>query len=196
MNWWLKSRRDRPAWLLVFAGTALIPIFGGLAMPVLRLGLGPAPFSILLPALLATGVIGIVSGGSPVHEALARRPTGLLSRLTVVALLGAPTLIWAVSGALFTQGDLPLIAIRNLVGYLGVGFIALRLVGGTAGAATPVLYAVVVAVLGSETAGTWSWPLLDSSDRSGLTAAAALFVVGLAIGVGRRASRTAFLRTE
>lgn len=80
-------------------------------------------------------------------------------------------------------------AARDFAGYVGVGFVALRLVGGAAASAALVLYAVVVAVLGSPTDGLWSWPLYDSRSVSAAIYALTLLVAGMVAASSQQAFR-------
>jgi hypothetical protein len=194
VTWWLRSRLDRAAWAVVLVGVVATPLLGASAMPVLRLGVGPAPFSVVLPALTAAGVVGVLRAGDPLHEARSVRPTGSFARLLVLAVVLAAAGVWAVTGAVAAQQDLTVVAVRNLVGYLGVGLLAVRFTAGPGGEAAPLLYAVVVAVLGSPTA-PWSWPLHGAPGTTALAATASLFAAGLLVGAGRGAARAAALRT-
>ncbi len=196
MRWWIASRMDRGALALVVLGLVAVPLLGSSTMPVLRIGFGPAPFVVLLPAIVAAGVVGLAQRGDLLHEATSPRPTGLLSQLLVGSLFLAVSTVWVLSGLLTSELGVCLIAARNLAGYLGVGLIALRMAGGVLGNAAPLVYAVTVAVLGSAEAGSWSWPLHDAGSGRAAAVVAGLFAVGLATGVGRQALRRGALRAE
>lgn len=195
MRWWLRARLDRSIVLLIVIGSAAVVPWGAQEMPVVRLGLGPAPYVLLFPAIASTGFIGAVRRGDSVAEARSRRWVVGLTRAFIAGGILTICLVWGAFGALGAGADLPQTAIRNLTGYIGLGLIANRMVGGSFAPVSAVVYAVAVSILGSSYAGIWSWPLYETSQLSGFIAAAALFAVGLVVGTSR-ASLRAQARSE
>jgi hypothetical protein len=196
VRWWVAARLDRASLGLIVLGLVAVPVWGSTAMPVLRLGFGSAPFVVLLPAFVATGVVGLAQKGDLLHEALSPRPTGLLSQVLVGLLLLGVGTAWVITGLVTSELDVSLTAARNLAGYLGVGLIALRVAGGVLGNAAPLLYAVTVAVLGSARAASWSWPLHEIRSGPAAVVVVGLFVIGITTGVGRSALRLGAVRAS
>ena len=194
MGLWFRSRIDSGIVALVAVGVITVPILGPQDMPVLRLGVGPAPFALVLPALVASGLVGVAQKGHPVYEAISGRPAGpLLAGLVLVA-LAVVCGLWAGLGLGTGSSAFALMAARNLAGYVGLGLAVVRMVGGVVPTASPVLYAVAVAVLGSADSSPWSWPLHRVSSVSALVAAGALLVVGLCVSVTPAALRASARR--
>lgn len=185
MRWWLRARLDATVVLLVLVGACAVPLWGSAEMPILRLGIGPAPFVLLLPGIAAAGIIGSLQRGHFVAEARSVRPVDWLARALVLGWLLLVSLVWGIIGVVAADGELALLAIRNVTGYVGLGLIALRVTGGAFAPASPILYAVTVAVLGSAGAGAWSWPLYEVSRTVGFGLAIALLLVGIGVGTGR-----------
>ncbi len=189
MRWWLRAHLDVSALTLVALGVLTIPFWGSTEMPILRIGQGPATFVVFLPALVASGIVGAIQGGSALYEAMSARRAGALSRILAIAAAAAVALLWMAWGYISVEIEVALAAARNLAGYLGIGLIVLRISGGVVGGAAPVIYAVGVAVLGSTTSGVWAWPLYGGLDARGLAIAAIAGVAGLIFGAGRAALR-------
>lgn len=153
-------------------------------MPVVRLGLGDAPFSVLLPSLIASGVASAVQRGPLNFEAVAVRPTPLLFRATIVGVtLGVALIVTAIGGV-----PLATVTIRNLAGYLGAALLALRLVGGVAALVVAPASAVAASVLGSDDSIVW-WVLHPASDWPSIAVASLLFLVGGWAGTSRTTMR-------
>ena len=195
MLWWLRSRLDRGVLALLGVGVVMVPLLGGQDRPVPRLGIGPAPYALLLPALAAAALVGATQKGHFVYEATSRRPIGWLIlgfNLTGLAVVAG---LWSLTAA--PGGDamsFSHMAIRNLAGYVGTGLVVLRLAGGAVASAAPVLYAVIVAVLGSSTAGVWSWPLYAATSPGAAVFAIMLLISGLVVATSpaslRKLART------
>lgn len=187
MRIWWRCRASLPAAIVVVASTLALARFGLEEMPAPRIFPGVAPLFILFPAFVAAALVSVVDRGHHLAEARAARPVGLM------LVIGLHVVVAAVGGAWFlalrpTWG--PLLAwqaIRSVVGYSGAALIAYRCVGGRIAAATPVLYALLVATFGRE-AGSVAWfPLLDAKRVDATCVVAALWVFGVAFTVTRRA---------
>lgn len=153
-------------------------------MPVLRLGLGDAPFSVLLPALIATGVASGLQRGLLGFEAVAVRPTPFVSRSAIVAVIFGITLTVFATGGTSLAG----VTARNLCGYLGAALLSFRLFGGLAALIVAPASAVVASVLGSDGSIVW-WVLRPAGHWPSLVAAGVLFLVGGWIGTSRETMR-------
>lgn len=194
MRWWWRAHTDLASCALVVFGVAGVALWGGSEMPVVRIGWGPAPYLVLLPAIAAAGIVGWAGRGHTLAEARSARPTGALARIAALALTGLAAALCVAALAGRGDTDLGLAAARNTLGYTGIGLAAGRLVGGRTAPALPVLYATFAAVLGSSRGHLAWWPMLDAGRLDGTVAAAVLFAVGVALGTGRSAARATALR--
>ena len=184
MTLWLRSHADPVSLALLLVSVVSVSLVGSVPMPIVRLGLGGAPFTVLLPAIAATGILGLVQRGLPVYEAVAVRPTPLLLRCSLTSLF----LIAAAITLLLGGQSIAVTATRNLCGYTGLALLTLWLLGSVAALAVAPALAVVVAVLGSSDTDIW-WPIRDGSHLPSLAIAGLLCLLGVWFGSTRWSMR-------
>lgn len=178
---WMRARMSPTGLALIGVGLVASALLGAWAMPIIRVGLGKAPFSVLIPVLPALGILALTASPLPLNEARARRRGMFLLRLGwVAAWLGLCCVALAADG-FWTGNAQALESIRNILGYYGCAAL-IHVVGGRLLAyAAPATYAVAVAILGSDGDGAWSWPIHSGDSMSSWVAAAALACLGAVI---------------
>jgi hypothetical protein len=179
MRAWLRCRVDPAVLAMLVTGAVTVPVLGSLEMPLIRLGAGPAPYALVLPAVTASGLVGACQRGHLVYESIACRPIGRILLCATLWALVVLSAVWAAIGTCAGGLSFDLMAARNLAGYVGIGLLLLRLVDGVVATAAPLVYAVAVGVLGSRHAALWSWPLHPTEGGDAFISASVLLVAGL-----------------
>lgn len=187
MRWWLRCRASVPAALILVASTALMVRFGLASMPAPRITVGIAPYFILFPAFVASALISVVHRGHHLAEARSSRPLSLLSFVGLHVLLVAVCCTWAALLRPAWGDPLALQAIRSVIGYSGAALLAYRCIGGRSAAAVPILYAMLVGTFGRDAGSVVWFPLLSADRFDAWCLVGALWFVGVAVTVGRRA---------
>lgn len=183
---WLQARFSWLATVMVALGVGACLLVASSTMPIMRVGLGKVPFSVLLPVLPAVGVLVLTVPPLPLEEARARRRGMFLIRsVWCLALLGACGAVLTLSG--WVMGDAQMVVCaRNVCGYFGLAAFV-NLVGGRLLAyAVPAGYAVGVSILGTRGRGVWVWPLDLAHARGSAIIALCLGVVGVVLVSGTR----------
>ncbi|MGB5759517.1 MAG: hypothetical protein WBM50_21565 [Acidimicrobiales bacterium] len=141
--------------------------------------------SAIVPALAAAALLVLSGSRAPLVDALAARRLqahrlGLdigLAGLTLIAL-------WLFAPDASTTGPSTAAGLRNLVGFVGIGWLASALTGNELAWIPGTFLAMVATSVGLRpTAITpaWSWILADDGDLGALTIAVGLAILGLAI---------------
>jgi hypothetical protein len=181
---WLKAHFEPAGVFLIALALVADGWIGSRPMPIVRLGLGDAPYSVLVPALVATGVVSATQRGLVDYEALARRPAPLLLRACITCLV----VVAGVTVLLLGGSSLAVVSTRNLCGYIGIGLVVLRFASGVAAMVVAPCFAVVTAVLGSNNSAIW-WALRPAAHWPSIVAALLLFVLGIGLGASRASMR-------
>lgn len=182
---WVRARWSWTALALLTVGLVSAVLISSAAMPIMRVGLGTAPFSVVLPALPAIGVLVLTASPLPLEEARAVRTGTYLTRaLWAVGLLGICGLFLWCGGQM--TGDVRVLeSARNLCGYYGLAAL-ISVVGGRLLAyAVPAGYAVAVSILGTRGRGIRVWPLDASGDGTSWAVALGLGALGVVVSSHR-----------
>lgn len=187
---WYVGQRVTPAVLALYTvGAMATPWVGGQELPVPRLVPGAIRYAEFLPSLSAAAVVAsVVSPPHLVPEARSPRSPGRWERWWVVVLLAMTGLVWALGHQLLDgQPGLLVVAVRDLLGFTGLGLIARALGWGPYAPALSVLFALVATVLGYP--GQWllHWPMEPAESFGSMVVCVALVVVGLCWGTGQSA---------
>ncbi len=188
-------RQRLPLFVVALMGLGWLAVlqFHGAVIPLPSFLSGVLLVGYLAPSLVAAGIVGSAQASTAaVHEALSERPVGWVDRCWAPALTllaGGAWLAAAWAGAM-TPAD-AVAAARNLVGFVGAGLLARRVLPGATAAAVPVYTAVLGAVLGAPSVVVLSWMHAEASAVWAAVAAAALGALGWAVGTGRQVLREA-----
>lgn len=179
-----------PFWLpgvaLVVAGAVVLPLLGMRTFQAPSLGSPvPLPFAVAVPLLCAVGVLlCLVREARALPEYRARRPVGWYEASGVGVAVAACGVAWWVQSDLFPW----VIAIRNLVGLIGVGLIARRVAGEVAAVSVPIVITGLSLVAGRAFPDpVLTWLTLPASSGLAGVVAAGLGFLGCAVGLGRAA---------
>ena len=157
-------------------GSASLQLFG----PSVTLSV---PWAVLIPVVGAAAVGVTVRSAVADLEAVTSRSLPLLRAvpLTAALLVGLAS---TVLGSLGLTGQLTgPAAVRNFVGFVGLGLICAAAVGSNLSWLLPVALAIASASVGAS-AGVpraWAWPIHDDGDPLAAGIAVGLLVVGLAV---------------
>jgi hypothetical protein len=173
MIWWLRTHRA--LWLagVAMASAAASSLLGaiGFLFPALQCSgpFGAVPLFAVLPLAVSIALSTFLAeADQPVYRTAAR------PRLTYDWLLPATTVAIVVAVAvasLVVSAHGPLETIRNIIGFIGLQWIAGSFVTYRYQAAVPVLYVFVSAVFGRisgdrSAVATWAWPLSPNTEPS------------------------------
>jgi hypothetical protein len=180
---WLRVRRA-PALAATIAGVvAVITLLGDVLVPIPALYAVHAltiPIALLAPLAVSTVLgYGLTTRDRAV-ESVSTRPLRVLD--TAYALVSALTMFLAASLlAANPQGDLPLAAGRNALGYVGLLLIGRRTVGERAAPLVPTGLTLLCAFFAADPSGAprwWAWMLTDASDPRSWALAGTCLVLG------------------
>lgn len=181
MNWYLKTRRVY--WLFGFGllVSVLTLLFASRALPVPNFAGGGAsgvPAAFMIPAAGAAALLASLADSGLGSEKAAVRQVQWMDRALVLAYVGAIAALLLVVG--LTQHEPLLIcAVRNLLGYIGLGLIARPLLGPLAVSGIPIIAALLVGAFGQRHEH-WLlfWPLNSSTSLGSWAIALLLFGTG------------------
>ncbi len=191
LGWFARQRLTPSVVALWVAGAAATPIIGGRDLPVPRLVPGVIQYVEFLPSLAAAAIVAsLVAPRHLVPEARSRRSPGRWERWWAIALLGVTVVVWMAGTVLFGgEWDLLVVAVRDLVGFTGLGLVARALGWGPYAPALSVLFALAGTVLGYPGQWVLHWPLEPADSFTAAVVSLALGVIGLAAGTGTRPLR-------
>lgn len=196
MTGWLHARRA--GW---WAATAVaLALVAGLAtgrLPSLnviyRSGEG-APFRLVVPALVATAILSVLISPTPRADRTSTRHPHREIALAAVVTGGCVILAEALPVAL-GAADAPFTFTRNLLGFVGIGFLTRAFLPATTSPLAPLAWVIPTLTLARPEGDLIAWPLLPSAaDPRGLVAAAGLVVLGLTVEIVRTHRIAGFLR--
>jgi hypothetical protein len=190
LTWWLRSRRPTVIAAALGAQTIAVALLSGALVPVPSLVEGAVadlPAIVLVPLVLNSAVQYSLGGGAAALESTAVRYVARLDAALVLVTSGA---LVAISMLMDLAGvDEALEALRNAIGYLGIGLLAGRLVNARTGSLVPALYVFLIAIFNSDTRAdvpVWKWPLAELGNNEALGCAIALWCLGLLVVAGTK----------
>lgn len=184
MTLYFRSPFYRVGLALLLMGALLLPLLGARTFNVPTLGSPtPLPFAVAVPLLCAVGVLlCLAREGRSVRESQARRRM-LLYESTLIA---AAVLLCALAWIPFREDFPTRVALRNLVGLIGIGLISRRLLGEASSVALPVATVGFSLVAGRALPDPFfSWLTSPGDSAPSLLMALLLATGGLLVGVGR-----------
>lgn len=181
MNWYLKTRRAY--WLFGFGllVSVLTVLFASRALPVPNFASGGAsgvPAAFMIPAAGAAALLASLADSGLGSEKTAVRRVPWMDRALVLVYVCAVAALLLVIG-LAQHEPLLICAVRNLLGYVGLGLIARPLLGPLAASAIPIIAALLVGAFGQRHEN-WLlfWPLNPAVSIGSWVIALTLFVTG------------------
>lgn len=176
--------------LAVIAAVSAVSLLAGENLIDLRVGSGAGvPYATLAPAMSGSLIAASARSGLFRQEQLASRN---LWGPRAALLLGM--VLWAAAWAAIAQPTLPhspgdVAAVRNVVGFTGLGLIASRIVGGRLAWIAPISMAIAALTLASSSGQSRGaalvWPLTADGNVTAALVALTIFAVGAGVVIAQ-----------
>lgn len=197
MRYLLRTRAVQLGLGLWALGLVASITLAGTSAPTFNLflsGFSSTRAALLLPTIVALGILAASAEVSPAQLGSARK-VATLQRLAIILAVTAAGAITALALDLSDPGGegntLTWIIVRNLAMLVGIGLIGRRALGSVAATILPVGYVLVAMLFGDRTHRSWDIVLAETTSPAHLLLGAGVLALGLLLGCGKQADRKA-----